>query len=227
MAPLQQAISCVSKAVLRPTGYEPSAVAHMLSSEQKPCALPKTDLWFDVGQWFYIIEDPVNGPSRVTTAGYQYTIETDDGEEILGYHWRPDSPSPFKEPHLHLGQGARIGRAEFEAAKLIFQRGAFQWRILSSSRLKSLRPSRGKTGRTCLELRQSGFGSMPRGAVSREAGTERLPSASSRLRHTPILRKFSLARSAVASASSAASSTSIQKHFINGDAFHSGGSSLA
>jgi hypothetical protein len=57
MAPLQQAISCVSKAVLRPTGYEPSAVAHMLSSEQKPCALPKTDLWFDVGQWFYIIED--------------------------------------------------------------------------------------------------------------------------------------------------------------------------
>jgi hypothetical protein len=117
MAPLQQAISCVSKAVLRPTGYEPSATAHMLSSEQKPCALPKTDLCFDVAQWFYIIEDPLNGPWRVTTAGYQYSIETNDGEEVLGYHWHPDSLSPFKEPHLHLGQGAQIGRAEFEAAK--------------------------------------------------------------------------------------------------------------
>jgi hypothetical protein len=77
-----------------------------------------TSLYFDVGQWFYIVEDPVNGPWRVTTAGYKYTIETEDAEEILGYHWHPDSPSPFKYPHLHLGKGAQIGRRELEGAKL-------------------------------------------------------------------------------------------------------------
>jgi len=117
MSPLQQAVACVSKAVLRPTGYEPKATAHMLSSQQMPSPLANTDLYFDVAQWFYIIEDRLNGPWRVTTAGYQYTIETGGGEEILGYHWQPNSVSPFKDPHLHLGYGAQIGRPELESTK--------------------------------------------------------------------------------------------------------------
>jgi hypothetical protein len=82
-----------------------------------PWPLADTDLYFEVAQWFYIIEDAQHGPWRVTTAGYKYTIETTEGEEILGYHWHPDSLSPFKEAHLHLGSGARIGRSELESTK--------------------------------------------------------------------------------------------------------------
>jgi hypothetical protein len=117
MVPLQRALSCISKDVLRPSGYEPAATAHILTTTNKPCRLDGTDLYFDIAQWFYIIEDATNGPWRVTTAGYKYTLETEDGDEILGYHWHPDSSSQFKEPHLHLGQGAKIGRAELESTK--------------------------------------------------------------------------------------------------------------
>lgn len=80
-------------------------------------AMQNTDLLFSAAQWFYIVEDPRNGPWRVRTAGYQYTIETQNAEEILGYHWHPTSASDVKEPHLHLGSGARIGRAELETTK--------------------------------------------------------------------------------------------------------------
>jgi hypothetical protein len=117
VTPLQQAVSCVSKAVLRPSGYDPSDEPLVLLSQQMPDRLATTDLYFDVAQWFRIIEDPANGPWRVTTEGYKYTIETEDGEEILGYHWHPRSLSHIREPHLHLGTGARIGRSELETAK--------------------------------------------------------------------------------------------------------------
>lgn len=117
MLPLQQAVSCVAKAVLRPSGYAPSEHPLLLSSEQMPCSMQNTDLLFSAAQWFYIVEDPRNGPWRVRTAGYQYTIETQNAEEILGYHWHPTSASDVKEPHLHLGSGARIGRAELETTK--------------------------------------------------------------------------------------------------------------
>ena len=117
VGPLQQALSCVSRAVLRPSGYDPSPQPLILFSEQMPERLTKTDLYFDVAQWFSIIEDPQNGPWRVTTRGYKYTIETEDAEEILGYHWHPDALSQFKEPHLHLGSGARTGRPELETTK--------------------------------------------------------------------------------------------------------------
>ena len=117
MAPLQQAVSCVCKAVLRPTSYEPSDTPHLLYSEQMPCLLARTKLCFDVSQKFRIIEDLQYGPWRITTAGYKYTIETADGEEILGYHWHPESRSQFREPHLHLGYGAKIGRRELESTK--------------------------------------------------------------------------------------------------------------
>ncbi len=117
VGPLQQALSCVSKAVLRPSSHEPSQNPLVLSSEQMPERLVNTDLYFTVAQWFSIIEDSKNGPWRVTTAGYKYTMETENGEEILGYHWHPKALSPFKEPHLHLGSGAKIGRAELETTK--------------------------------------------------------------------------------------------------------------
>jgi hypothetical protein len=63
-------------------------------------------------QQYKIIKDEKNGPLRVTTLYYKYAIETQQAEEIIGYHWHPDGASPIKYAHLHLGPGAQIGRAE-------------------------------------------------------------------------------------------------------------------
>lgn len=54
---------------------------------------------------------------KVQTTYYSYAIETEDAEEIIGYHWHPQSISRINYPHLHLGTGAKVGRAELENAK--------------------------------------------------------------------------------------------------------------
>jgi hypothetical protein len=48
---------------------------------------------------------------------YMYTLEDEDGHEIIGYHWHPEGESDFRRPHLHLGYGAEIGRVELEDTK--------------------------------------------------------------------------------------------------------------
>ncbi len=157
VAPLQQALSCVSRAVLRPSSYEPSSQPLVLSSEQLPERFSNGDLYFDVGQWFSIIEDSKNGPWRITTEGYKYTIETKDGEEILGYHWHPKARSPFKEPHLHLGAGARIGRSELEAAKAHLPTGRVSMEDFVKLLIEAFNAKPRKGWRTILEKTGGAF----------------------------------------------------------------------
>ncbi len=53
---------------------------------------------------YRIVEDPgPRGPWKVRTAAYQYAVETDDGREVLVYHWHPDAHSPVTFPHVHVG----------------------------------------------------------------------------------------------------------------------------
>ena len=54
---------------------------------------------------------------KVTTTYYSHAIESESGEEIIGCHWHPQSISNIGWPHLHLGAGARVGRAELESTK--------------------------------------------------------------------------------------------------------------
>jgi hypothetical protein len=60
-------------------------------------------------------DDP--GMIKVQTTYYRYAIEDENSEEIIGYHWHPHSVSRISFPHLHLGSGAKVGRAELEDAK--------------------------------------------------------------------------------------------------------------
>jgi hypothetical protein len=52
-----------------------------------------------LGHNFRVIEDSTAG-YRVTTAGYVYGILDPDGQELLGWHWHPDSR--VQRPHLHI-----------------------------------------------------------------------------------------------------------------------------
>ena len=49
-----------------------------------------------------VIEDPDNGPFRVTTTGYDYQLLRDD-RELWDFHWNTGEKSRVKVPHLHLG----------------------------------------------------------------------------------------------------------------------------
>ena len=51
-------------------------------------------------------------------SSYFYELLDSDGREVLAYHWHPRGNSPVPTPHLHLEQGAQVGRAEVRDAHL-------------------------------------------------------------------------------------------------------------
>jgi len=54
----------------------------------------------------------------VDVVGFYYTIYDSGQREVLLYHWHPHGNSPVETPHLHLEQGAEVGRAEVRDAHL-------------------------------------------------------------------------------------------------------------
>ncbi|MFN8637401.1 MAG: hypothetical protein U0893_26415 [Chloroflexota bacterium] len=62
--------------------------------------------------------EPPRGLWDAATAAYEYRLSDGDGREILAYHWHPGGQSHAETPHLHLGVGAEIGRAELLTAHL-------------------------------------------------------------------------------------------------------------
>ena len=71
-------------------------------------------------QQHYRIEEP-EGPGsrwRVEVVEYYYSVHDAEEREVLLYHWHPRGNSPVSTPHLHLEQGARVGRPEVRDAHL-------------------------------------------------------------------------------------------------------------
>jgi hypothetical protein len=115
--PIQQSLSCVTQAVLRPSGYGDTRDS-ILTFPGGAVPLGSKGLRFNFVQRFRTIplnEDPAT--IKVQTTYYTYAIEAENGEEVIGYHWHPHSVSRIEFPHLHLGNGARVGREELEGAK--------------------------------------------------------------------------------------------------------------
>lgn len=48
------------------------------------------------------------GPYKVSTSFYQYQFLDIAGNEILVYHWEPESGSPVLAPHLHVPSAGAI-----------------------------------------------------------------------------------------------------------------------
>ena len=119
---IQRLISCVTDSVVDVAGgYHPSPIPHTLAMNGgQPIALRGPSRFMLGLQQNYRIVG--TGPSeetyRVVIAGYNYVICDSERREVLIYHWHPRSNSPVVTPHLHLKQGAQVGRHEVRDAHL-------------------------------------------------------------------------------------------------------------
>src|SRR5262245_24184698 len=95
LAPLQQAISCVTDEILTVEGgYYPSATPHKLALNTSPAALGRDKRFaLTVAQQYLVVTDPTPdyGPWKVKTVAYLYTVYDagDPPRELIGYHWHP------------------------------------------------------------------------------------------------------------------------------------------
>lgn len=109
VASLQQAISCVSPAVLQVGGgYRPAAHPHALvlaDGDAQPLR-GEAGLALRVAQQYRIVEDTgPHGRWRVQTAAYSYVVNRGD-KELLAYQWNPLGSGRVGHPHLHVGTAA-------------------------------------------------------------------------------------------------------------------------
>jgi hypothetical protein len=122
--PLQQALSCITREPLYyHKGNDPSSDPYSLALRNSPVKLGRDKLFtFRIGQQFEVIKGEGRlGPFKVQTLAYAYTLyaldKRDDRErEIFSYHWHPRGQSPIIYPHLHLAQGAEVGRDDVRGA---------------------------------------------------------------------------------------------------------------
>jgi hypothetical protein len=107
LEPLQQTLSCVSRAVLDVAGgYWVAAEPHGLTiNGGLPAPLRSNHgLGLIVQQQYRIVEAEGDlGPWRISTAAYAYEITMADESRYLAHHWHPAARSPITTPHLHLG----------------------------------------------------------------------------------------------------------------------------
>ena len=111
--PLRQAFSCVTRAGLVVSGYEPCETLHsLLLNQGEPTRLrSKIGLSLAARMLYEIVSaEGDRGPWKVRTAAYYYGLHDQEGHEILAYHWHPGAPGPQGErsPHLHLGVGSGV-----------------------------------------------------------------------------------------------------------------------
>ena len=69
-------------------------------------------------QSFIAVDSEQSSSWRVVVRSFSYEIHDSDGREVLLYHWHPRGNSPVVTPHLHLEQGAQVGRSEIRDAHL-------------------------------------------------------------------------------------------------------------
>jgi hypothetical protein len=123
--PLHKTISCVTQAQLNIRGgYFPTTTdePHALTlADGLPQRLSgPSGLSLVVKQYYYVIkeDDPGRDPWRVRTAEYNYNLRDIEGKVVIAYHWHPAPKFKVRDPHLHLEQGAKVGRAEIHRAHI-------------------------------------------------------------------------------------------------------------
>jgi hypothetical protein len=119
--PLQQALSCVTNAVLLTPRTRHSDTLNILALSEGPAPLGRDRRYaLRFLQHYRVIEyEGPRGPWKVNTVAYYYTLlEASSQQEILGYHWHPRGRSPVTYPHLHLHRGAGVGQHRIQEAHL-------------------------------------------------------------------------------------------------------------
>lgn len=124
-ARLQQTLSCITDAVLlfSEGGWREVDELHAWALSDDPVQL-SNKLRLSVAQQYQIIRNPRPefGKWKVSTRAYSYLILDEVEREILAYQWQPEGPSPYRDPHLHIGPGAVQGYGELCKLRPIFDR---------------------------------------------------------------------------------------------------------
>jgi hypothetical protein len=124
---LQNNVSIACKGVLRVSNYDRLDEISVLTLMAPVPLNRRSDLYLSFKQQYKVVTHAEKGRFRVTTLYYSYAVETQDGQEIVGYHWHPDGVSPIAFPHLHLGAASRIGmkelsnKAHFPTGRVAFE----------------------------------------------------------------------------------------------------------
>jgi hypothetical protein len=117
--PLRDAIHCVTqfRLTLEETGRIQSDTAYALNlNKMAPVQLQReSGVLLTVAQVIRIVESENprgHRPFEVYVLKYFYRLSGEDGREIFGFHWTPDSlePGEVTFPHLHVGPGVTLGR---------------------------------------------------------------------------------------------------------------------
>lgn len=119
---LQRAVSCVSNVVLQHNCSRPQAgmvyfVAAPGGRDIRVPTTPSEHVRLQL-EWMFRIDalgEARQWEARIEKYGYQ--LLTDDGAEMLAYHFHPGELG-FDPPHLHVSSGAGSLRAEFHRAHL-------------------------------------------------------------------------------------------------------------
>jgi hypothetical protein len=122
LTPLQQAMSCVTDVILLVSGgYYPSQSPHALTLSENPAPLGRNRrIALNLIQQYRVIptDNQERGAWKVQTVGYFYTLlePTPPHDEIVAYHWHPESRSAVRYPHFHISSGSSVRRADIRKA---------------------------------------------------------------------------------------------------------------
>ena len=117
---LQKLVLCVTPSVITAELHHPAPVPHSITiNDGEPVSLRGPSRFQFALRQSFIADDSGQGSSwQVVVRSFSYEIHDSDGREVLLYHWHPRGSSPIETPHLHLEQGAEVGRAEVRDAHL-------------------------------------------------------------------------------------------------------------
>ena len=115
-------VSCVTDSIVSVGGgYHPAATPLILALNNGIAVGLRGASRFGLQlQQTYEIVEP-SAPDYLWTVGvtgYAYAVLDAGQREVLTYHWHPKGNSPVTRPHLHLEQGAMVGRREVRDAHL-------------------------------------------------------------------------------------------------------------
>ena len=117
---LQKRVSCVTSSVINAEIYQPAPAPHSLTiNDGEPVLLSgPSGLQLALRQYFVAVDSVQSSTWQIEVSSYFYELLDSDGREVLAYHWHPRGNSPVATPHLHLEQGAQVGRPEVRDAHL-------------------------------------------------------------------------------------------------------------
>jgi len=125
MQPLQLSLSCITDAVLNYRSYsnkdypsqEPLPLT--INNGYSVPLLVDDDLFLSFRMFYRVDFDSTGcGSWEAAVAAYSYLLNDRDHQEILSYHWHPDTPNSVGFPHMHLGAGTGMARRELFRAHL-------------------------------------------------------------------------------------------------------------